>query len=48
MPEPRLGPRRYQCGPTPAGGTPEQTNTFFKSEATKWKRVIQIADIKPE
>ena len=35
-------------GATPVGGTPERTNAFFKSEAAKWKRIIEVADIKPE
>ena len=46
--EPAVIAKLEALGATPVGGTPERTNAFFRSEAAKWKRIIEVADIKPE
>ena len=46
--EPAVVAKLEALGATPVGGTPERTNAFFKSEATKWKRIIEVADVKAE
>ena len=46
--EPDVIAKLEALGATPVGGTPERTNAFFKSEAAKWKRIIEVADVKPE
>ena len=44
--EPALAKRIGELGAVPTGGTPENLATFLKSEADKWKRVIDAAGIK--
>lgn len=34
------------AGYTTGGGTPAETNAMFQTEIVKWKRVIEVADIK--
>ena len=35
-------------GADPAGGTPEQFDTFIREESARWRDVVKQADIKPE
>ncbi len=46
--EPEVIARFTGQGALAVGGDPAQTNAFFKSEAAKWKRIIEAANIKPE
>ena len=46
--EPDVVAKLEALGATPAGTTPDATKAFFASEAARWKRIIEVADIKPE
>jgi tripartite-type tricarboxylate transporter receptor subunit TctC len=46
--EPEVIARFSGQGALPVGGSPAQSNAFFRTEAAKWKRIIELANIKPE
>ena len=44
--ESELRQKIMDLGAVPEGGSPEELATFLRSEAEKWKRVIEIAAVK--
>jgi len=45
---PELKERMLADGSEPVGNTPEQFRLFLQNEIVKWRKVIQVAGLKPE
>ena len=46
--DPVVRERLLQVGAEPASSTPEQFQTFFRNEVTRWAKVVQSANVKLE
>ena len=45
---PEIHAKLIEYGIDPVGGTPEQFDTFIRSEAKRWAEVVKKADIRLE
>jgi tripartite-type tricarboxylate transporter receptor subunit TctC len=46
MTTPEMKQKLASLGVLPVAGTPEQFNTYMKSEIAKWRQVVETANIK--